>query len=504
MAIDPQSPVIVGVAQSKRRPSPTDDLENLPEPAEMMAEVAALAVQDSGSDRILSKVTSIRVMGLLSWGYMNPGALVAQRLGIDVKESVLTTTGGNSPQMLVNDAGRRIAKGELDAAIVVGAEAVLTRMLQSRANPPVHVKWTRRDEETAGPPTMMGEETQGNNPAEMSIGLAVPIQVYPLFENALRASLGRPLEEHRMAVARLWSRFSEVAATNPYAWSQEVRSAEEIATVSPDNRMVCYPYTKLMNANIQTDQAAALIICSVEAARSAGIPPERWVFLHSGAEAHDHWFLSERDNLYSSPAIRETGGAALDAAGMTIDDVAHFDLYSCFPSAVQVAAAALGVPVDDPARPLTVTGGLGFAGGPGNNYVTHSIAAMVEVLRRDPGSFGLVSAVGWYLTKHAIGVYSTTPPKARFDPVNVQARIDALPKRSLAEGDEADGPATLETYTVVYDRSGSPERALMACLKPDGRRAWAVSTDPETMERLTTEEMIGKPLNIANQVATLG
>ncbi|HUY86483.1 MAG TPA: acetyl-CoA acetyltransferase [Acidimicrobiales bacterium] len=497
MPLDPNSPVIVGVAQSKRRPQPTDDLENLSEPAEMMAEVAALAIQDSGSDRIADLITSIGSMGLLSWGYLNPGALVADKLGIDIKESILTTTGGNSPQMLVNRAASAIAAGELDAALIVGAEAVYSRLLQSKAVPPVHGKWTRRDDETAGPAIQLGEETQGNHQAEMARSMVVPIQVYPVFENALRAALGRSLPEHRSTIAHLWAQFSEVAASNPFAWAPQRRSASEIETAGPDNRMICYPYTKLMNANIQTDQAAALIVCSVDVARSAGISEDRWVFVRSGAEAHDHWFISNRDSLCASPALRICGQHSLQLAGAEIDDVAHFDLYSCFPSAVQIAARELGLPIGDPSRPLTVTGGLGFAGGPGNNYVTHSIAAMVDKLRSDPGTIGLVNAVGWYLTKHAVGIYSTDPGNKPFGLSKPQDEVDLLPSREVIASFE--GSATLESYTVAYDRNGEPEKAIVACLTDDGKRAWANSTDPDLMEKMVTVETIGTRIKVTSE-----
>ena len=494
--MDPRTPVIVGVAQTKRRPSPSDDLENLSEPAEMMAECTALAVQDCGEEDILKSITSIGVLGILSWGYQNPGAIVAEKLGIDVRESILTTTGGNGPQMLVNDAARKIQAGELDTALIVGAEAVYTRLLQSRANPPVHGKWIRRDQETAPQAIQMGEDTQGSGPAEMSRGLVVPIQIYPIFENALRARKGLTIPQHVDMIAKLWSDFSRVAESNPYAWSPNFVDPVTIATPGPTNRMVSFPYTKLMNANIQTDQAAAIIITSLGNARSLGISPDKFVFPLSGAEAHDHWFISNRDTLNSSPALRLASSTALGLAGIDKDELAHIDLYSCFPSAVQIGALELGVSIDDPSRPVTVTGGLGFAGGPGNNYVTHSIAAMVDRLRSDPGTYGFVNAVGWYLTKHAVGVYSTLQPTEPFRSANVQDQVDALPSREVIE--EYVGPAEVESYTIMYDRSGEPERFVAATITPDGPRCWVTSSDPELMSRGTTEELIGLKADIVS------
>jgi acetyl-CoA C-acetyltransferase len=314
--------------------------------------------------------------------------------------------------------------------------------------------------------------------------------VFPLFENALRAESGRTIEEHQRAVSELWARFSSVAATNPYAWSREPRTAEEIRTIGTSNRMVSFPYPKLMNANDRVDQGAALILCSVSAARRAGVPEDRWVFPVAGADAHDHWFLSHRRDLRSSPAIAAAGNRALSLAGVGIDDIAHVDLYSCFPSAVQIAARELGFALDDPGRSLTVTGGLGFAGGPGNNYVSHSIAAMAERLRADPGSVGLVTGLGWYCTKHSVGVWSTTPPASGFRHESPQDTVDAGPQRSPAA--DFEGDSTIESYTVVHDRDGEPELAILALLTPDEHRTWGNISDGDDMLSLMAEEGCGR------------
>jgi acetyl-CoA C-acetyltransferase len=315
----------------------------------------------------------------------------------------------------------------------------------------------------------------------------MPVQVYPIFEQAHRIGLGRGLDEHLEVAASLWARFSEVAATNPHAWIQRSYTAEEIRTATPDNRMIGFPYTKLMNSNNAVEQGAGLILCSAERAEALGVPRDRWVFPHSGTDAHDHYFVSEREHLGRSPAMRVAGRAALELAGVGADDLAHVDLYSCFPSAVEIAATELGLSLD---RPLTVTGGLSFAGGPWNNYVMHSLATMVGVLRDDPGSAGLVTGNGGFITKHAFGVYSTEPPAQPFRHAEPQAEIDALPRRQPC--DEPDGPAETEAWTVMHDRDGAPETAIVAGLLADGRRAWGTSTEPGVAKALVTEDVAGR------------
>jgi acetyl-CoA C-acetyltransferase len=270
-------------------------------------------------------------------------------------------------------------------------------------------------------------------------------------------------------MGKLFAGFAAVAAANPLADRRNGFSAEEIATVSPSNPYIGFPYTKLMNSNAFIDQAAAVILTSVAKARSLGIPETRWVYLHGCADAYDHWYLMDRKNFHSSPAMRIVGEETMAMAQSGISEMDFIDLYSCFPSAVEIACAENGIALDDP-RGLTVTGGLPYFGGPGNNYVTHSIAEMMDRVRAKPGSKGLVTANGNYVTKQSAGVYSTAPttkPFAPKDPKAYQAQIDA--DTGPATTETADGPATIETYTVMHDRKG-PSYAILYGRLDDGTR----------------------------------
>ena len=243
-----------------------------------------------------------------------------------------------------------------------------------------------------------------------------------------------------------------------------------------------------MNSNNDVDMGAAVIICSVEAARRLGVAEDRWVFPHSGTDCHEHPFVSNRDTFARTPAIELGGKRALELAGLDIDDIAVVDLYSCFPSAVQLGAQSLGLSTD---RQLTRTGGLPFAGGPWNNYVMHAIATVVGDLREQPGEHGLVWANGGYATKHAFGVYGTEPPAEGFRHAYPQDEIDALPSRELAAAEDAAGTATIEAYTVMHSREGLPEQAIATCLLADGRRAWGLSSDGDVMGALLDGEWVG-------------
>jgi acetyl-CoA C-acetyltransferase len=488
MAIDPRLPVIIGVGQVVQHAA---GLEDALEPVDLMAEAARSAATDAGVGAVPA-VDSVRIVQLLSWRYRDPAKLVADALGLSPKETVYTTPGGNTPQMLVNSTAGEIQRGELDIAILSGSETWRTRTKARKAG--VSLPW-RTEPEDAAPSRVIGAEFVMSHPAEIARKIFMPVQVYPMFETALRAEAGEAPDEHQRRVSELWARFSAVASENPYAWVQRKLSAEEIRTPGPTNRMIGLPYPKYMNSNNDVDMAAAIIMCSVEKARELGVSEDRWVFLHAGSDCHDTKYVSNRADLHSSPAVRLGGGRALELAGIGIDDVEVVDLYSCFPAAVQIGAAALGL---DPERQLTRTGGLSFAGGPWNNYVMHAIATVVSDLRDRPGSYGLVWANGGYVTKHSFGVYSTTPPEGgtQLDGGAIQDEIDVLPTVELAEAADAAGAATVEAYTVMHDRDGSPELGIATCLIPDGRRAWGTTTDAGLLAALLEGEWVGRAVEL--------
>ena len=358
----------------------------------------------------------------------------------------------------------------------------------------VDLGW-RKLPEGAEPTRTLGKDEPMSHPSELARGIMMPVQVYPMFETALRAHAGETVEEHQVRISELWSRFASVAADNPYAWVRSAPSAEHIRTAGPDNRMIGFPYPKLMNSNNDVDMAAAVIICSVERARALGVPEHRWVFPHAGVDAHDTYAVSERADFSSSPAVRIAGRELEKLTAMAPSEADIVDLYSCFPSAVQIGAAALGLPLD---RQLTRTGGLSFAGGPWNEYVMHAIATVVGQVRERPGSRALVWANGGFATKHSLGVYGTEPPAGGFRHADPQDEIDALPRRTLAEPAEAAGPATIEAYTVMHGRDGKPETAFAACLLADGRRAWGVSGDADLAAGMTVGEWVGRAVRLTD------
>ena len=477
--------MIIGVGQFVNR---SDSLDDALEPVAMMEQAVLAASTDATLDGP-PHADALRMVGQLSWRYGNAPRILAGRLGLDPRRLDYTTMGGNSPQSLVNMTALQIQSGEIDIAILTGGEATRTRQRGRAAG--VEFDWPKS--EPGDEPTLVGEDLVMGMDSEIQRGIGAPVQLYPMFETAIRAASGRSVEEHQAHLGRLYAGLSEVAARNPYAWIQEPKTADEIITVSERNRMIGLPYPKLLNSNNSVDMAAAVVMCSVGAARRLGVPEDRWVFPHAGTDCHEHQFVSHRDTFARTPAIEIGGQLALELAGIDIDSVSVIDLYSCFPAAVQLGAQSLGI--DLATRQWSRTGGMTFAGGPWNNYVMHAIATVVDDLREQPGEYGLVWANGGFATKHAFGVYSTTPPTS-FQHDKPQSRVDSLPRRELAAPAEAAGPATIEAYTVMFDREGKPERALTTCLLDDGRRAWGTSDAPEVTTAMCEGEWVGRSADL--------
>ena len=490
MQIPDHHPVIVGTGQRTWRDSDVGRT-----PVDALHEAAAAAIADCGGKGVADAIETLATVRFIADTRpdtaalfpRNPGAEIARRLGLADPALFIGAIGGNTPQYLVNHFASGLARGEYGAVLLTGGELMATLFAALRSGGDLGA-WAGDD--TEEPPTV-GAERDGLSAMEERHGLYQPINTYPLFENSLRHHLGLDETAHGALLADISSRMSAVAAANPNAWRQEALSAGEIATVGPRNRYIGYPYTRAMNALLEVDMSAAVVMTTAGRARQLGIDPERWIYLRGGVDLNDIWYPSERRDLHSSPAIELAWQHLSKGSGLGIGDLSHFDIYSCFPSAVQIGCAALGLSPLDP-RGVTVTGGLPFFGGPGNNYSLHAIAQMIDTLRAGSGGAGLVTAVGLYMTKHSLGLYATEPgePLAAFiDSDPLQAAIESGPRVAVAA--DASGPATVETWTVAFDRNG-PRQGILVARNADGERLVAnTADDAASLEALLTEDPIG-------------
>lgn len=488
------TPILVGVGQHTWHEADASRT-----PVDALYEAGAKAIADASSPRMTDAIDALAMVrfiadttpGVGALFPRNPGSALAQRLGITDPAIYQGTIGGNTPQYLVNHFAGKLARGEHGAVLLAGAELLATLFSVLRSGEDISA-WA----DVGTKPPTLGVEREGHTAAELAHGLYEPINTYPLFENSLHHHLGVSQEEHIAHIAELCSRMSRVAADNPYAWRPQFQTAQQINTVEKRNRYIGYPYTRAMNPILEVDMAAAVIMTTVAKARELDIDESKWIYLRGGADVNDIWYVSERPTLHASPAINMAWSSVSAQAGIALDEISHFDIYSCFPSAVHVACNEIGLDALDD-RGVTVTGGLPFFGGPGNNYSLHAIAQMADTLRNGAGGHGLVTANGMYLTKHSLGIYSTEAPVQDWrdaDSASLQRRIDAAPRLSIAA--DPSGSATIETYTVSFGREG-PQRGIVIARNAAGERIVAnTPADESTLQQLMTQDPIGHTGNV--------
>ena len=493
--IDDRTPVIIGVGQYSERLGEEAYLGL--SPVDLAARAAQIALADAGSQKVAGAIDTI--VAIRQFENATPTARapfgrsnnfprsVGARIGADPEHAVLAVSGGQGPQAAVNEYSARIAAGKADVVLLVGSEAISTvRALAGKTPVP---DWS---ENVAGSLDDRGFGLTGLITLQQILhGLVGAPNIYALFENARRGRLALSRDDYaRREMGELFARFTKVAATNPHAASRKVQTADDLVTVTESNRMIAEPYRRSMVARDQVNEAAAVIVTSVGRARAMEIAEENWISLHGSADLRERDLL-DRADLSSSPAAILACEAALACAGIGVADVALFDLYSCFPIAVSNILDGLGLSADDP-RGFTVTGGLPYFGGAGNNYSMHAIAEMVTKLRAAPGEYGLVGANGGVMSKYSVGIYSTKPrPFLPCDNAPLQARINDAP--SPPRDFEADGWATVESYTVTYEKGRAANAIIIGRLEANDTRFLAMAPEggAEIVQRMVDEDPLG-------------
>lgn len=464
--MDPRTPCLIGAAQLTVREQPG------PEPLDLWESVAREAAREALLPP--ERLGSIQVVYTDSWQYDAPVDRLADRLGAAPGHRSYSRVSGTAPQLLIGEAAGRIAAGELDSALIVGAEALATRRAYRQAGE--HVEWSY----PADPKPPYGWE-RPPHPTELAHELFFPVHTYAIMETARRAAHGLSISQEMADRGRMMAPMTEVAAANKHAWRRTVRTAEELATPGADNRFVGWPYTRNTIAVMEVDQAAAVILVSTELADRLGVPRDQRIYLRGWAYAEDTWEVAARPSLGSSAAIASAAEAAFTRAGLALEDMHALDVYSCFAIAMRQACDAIGLDPLDP-RGITVTGGLPYAGGPASDYVLHSTATMAGLLR--DGGHGLVTGVGMHLTKHTYAIWSSEPGGTLGSgaPVHVAKPVE------LASAYE--GPATVAGYTVAHARDGAPEKAILVVDLPDGRRAHAHVRQADLIADAESRELV--------------
>ncbi|MDH4565191.1 acetyl-CoA acetyltransferase [Pseudomonas sp. BN414] len=474
--IDPQRiPVIVGIGECI-------DRDNLHEPRALLVEAARLAGAETVD--LLQQVDSIDVVAIMSCQYDKIGQLLASDLGISPDRAEESIAGGEKPVRLLGEAAERIAAGTSKVALICGAEAMRTRARAAQDG--ISLSWGPVDP-NARQLTALDFVTAH----AARYGLVQPTNVYPLYENATRHAWGQTFEQAQQESGYIWSRNADTASRNSAAWLGKFHSAEQIIEDSDSNRMIAYPYRKLMVANPLVNQASAILVTSLGRARAAGISPNQIIYIWSGARANEPKDFLVRDRFDCSTAQDAVLHSTLAQSDLQPSEVDLVEFYSCFPTVPKMARRTLGFSLE---KQLSLAGGLTFFGGPANNYMTHALAAAVRELRDRKGQTALIYGQGEFVTKHAAVVLATTPPRKPPQMLDVQADADAAagPQPPLLESYE--GSATIESFTVIYDRSGVPSQAPVVARTPSGERVIALvpGDDAAAINLLLGQDPIGR------------
>jgi acetyl-CoA C-acetyltransferase len=495
------TPILVGSGQVVLKG--VDSPEDARSPVELAAEAALLALKDTGSATLLARIDTLAMVRLFMdsarvfkhpFGSSNkPPLSVARRIGANPRKLIYGSEGGQSPQRMVNELADAICNGEAQAVLICGAEA--THAMKMALRKQWALDWS---EELDGDIEDRGYKPL-QNPLERAHGITYPPQVYALFENAWRYRHGLSVADHQRVMARLFARFSDIAATNPYAQFPVARSEAFLATASAENYPLNIPYSKWLIAQDAVNQSAAVIMTSVGLAEDLGIPESQWVYLHGYGDADDSW-VSERQDLASSEAIALATVAALATAQKSVADIDLLDIYSCFPIAVLAACEAMGLDWESD-KALTVTGGLPFFGGAGNNYSLHAVAEMTARLRKKPGQFGMVSANGGYLSKQSVGIYSTAVPPARAASFFSAAKEPGVISGKIEIVSEYVGAGHIESYSLVYEKGKASTAFIIGrCLGGEKRfLALVEEGDIATLKELEAVEPIGREVRIEHR-----
>ena len=476
-------PVIIGVAQFTQRKGTSQPLD----PLRLMIKTSQKAIDDTNVNSLVDFIDAVYMVNIISWSYEDAPGELSEKLNITPKEKVYLGDGGNSPQLLINRAAKSIFTGIHRIVLITGGEAGYTGSKIIKNTLPK--SWPSYK----SPKYMEKKIWGGIDDFEKLYGFRRAAIPYAIFESAIRTISKRSLEDHAKYLGELFTRFSKVASKNPFSWTQKYHNAEEITTPSLNNRYITYPYTKRMCANNFVDQSASVIVTSQEVAELLKIDPKHCIYLMGSSDLNNIHEITRRPLLYDSPAIKESSNLALKQAGLTLDDIDKFDIYSCFPSIVEIIMRELGLKKDDP-RDLTITGGLPYFGAPLSVYSLHAIVRAVEMIRDNPSLNIMVLANGGYNSGESVGIYGSKPP---YIPWSV--RDDTIIQQSILEKklplsiEKAHGSLTIDAYTIMYDRLGKPKRVIVIGTLENGLRTIAITKNyiPKLLT-LEKQDLVGR------------
>lgn len=480
-------PIIIGAAQFTH----PKEAPNRIDPLNLITKVAKSAIEDTGIINLNDFIDAVYLVYFSTWSYKDAPGELCKRIGVQPSIKVFSKSGGNTSLRLLNEAAISVIEGRSKLVLIAGGEAWYSSSKERTGK--LELNWPEKRESIYPNAGYM----KSLNTFEKKYSLHQPSIMYAMFETALRRASGKSLKEHQLKIGNLFEKFSQVAANNPFAWQKQALSSQEIITPSPKNRMINHPYTKYMCSNPFVDQSGAILLTTQSYAEELNIEPSKWVYLMGGGNLQNIFNITQRPSLITSPAVQYASRISLANAGLKLEDIDLFDFYSCFPSMVQIIRNALQIKEDDP-RPLTITGGMPYFGGPWNNYSLHPVITAVGLIRKNPSLKILQVANGGYNTKLSVGIYGNTPPVKLWNSIEYSEIQKEIEKEILSEPvEKANGILTIEAYTIIYKKDGTPDLGIFLGYLENGSRTLAVlKPDSETLRNLSHQELVGRKFRV--------
>jgi len=469
------TPVVIGISSIQQKGS-YDDLD---EALILMEKATQKAISDSTNPNIVNYIDQIQIPKGF-WKYRDPGKWIAKRNGMKSAKTTVTKI-GVLQQNLINTACKDIVDGKINASLIIGGEARYKKIQALKEN-----KVFVETELNTNPDYYVKADHDLQTQDERDeLGL-MAVGYYAILETAYRAQKKLSIQEHKEKISELYEIFSKIAKENPDGWLDKSLVASEIIKVSKSNPLQALPYNKFHCTTWNVNQASAMIICSENLANNLDIPLSKRVYPVASSESNHMIAPIQRPHLSKS--------YGLDLAVKFIKDVCRnnniepnlYELYSCFPIAVQMFSDSLGLNEN---QSKTVTGGMSFAGGPLNNYMIHSTVKMLSKIRSDHSNIGLVTGVSGMMTKQALALWSKKPLIDFISKdVTKEAKLEEAP---VQMSEELEGMAMIIGYTIFKDNNGEL-KAVIYSEDSKKKRKVLISYDNEILKSMGEEEWVGK------------
>ncbi len=482
-----KTPIIVGISQLKQN----KDEPNPNTPIELMERASRSALDDAGPEKLWSLVDTLYMTNTAGWSYKNAPARVCELLDIKPARTIFPFIGGSYPQKFINKGAKEITRGDSDVILFTGGEAEYAIRRADKGL--VSLQLPPQEE----PEEYDGGKNLSTSDFENDYNLILPIGLYVFLETVLKEISGRSWDEHNKYIGTILEHYSKVSSKHKNSWTQTPYTREEIITPADDNRYLCYPYTLRMMANRMVDMAAAIVMTSTDTAIKLGIEREKWIYPMGGADIENIYYSTQRPELHTSPAAYYGSRLSLEQAGLSLDKIDIFDIYSCFPSMIQIYLNEIGLNMDDP-RGLTITGGLPYFGAPLNNYSMHAIVTAVEHIREKPSTKAFVAAQGGINTKHSFCIYGNEPSDSIWGERDDSGIQEEILSKALPEPvKKASGNLRIDAYAIHYNRNGNPELGTVTGMLDSGARTLAhIDADPDELEEVKDRSIIGQNVDV--------